>query len=149
MRTIRVSHCSQSYSGIDEFANTLSAEHVFEGQIIGDFFSEWLDKGQVRKQNPVPPNPTPKVPCSWTREWIRAKKTNPAWTIKKHKSAPVRASFAEVLLSELGSEEHMDRLTIFLSRPNRKKGNVSYCYFHNYTTMSCDPFPQLLHLRCN
>ncbi|KAG5798604.1 hypothetical protein H9Q69_002344 [Fusarium xylarioides] len=98
-------------------------EHVFEGQVIGDFFNWWLDKGYVRNQEPMPTNPQPKVPCSWTREWVRNKKTNPNWKIKLAQKPKIRlASFAEVLLSELGSASHLDRLTLFLARPNRKKG---------------------------
>ncbi|RBA18191.1 chitinase [Fusarium proliferatum] len=98
-------------------------EHVFEGQVIGDFFNWWLDKGYVRNQEPMPTNPQPKVPCSWTREWVRNKKTNPNWKIKIAQKPKIRlASFAEVLLSELGSASHLDRLTLFLARPNRKKG---------------------------
>ncbi|KAF5626368.1 glycosyl hydrolase family 18 [Fusarium tjaetaba] len=100
-------------------------EHVFEGQVIGDFFNYWLDKGRVRNQEPMPTNPQPKVPCSWTREWVRNKKTNPNWKIKVAQRPKIRlASFAEVLLSELGSASHLDRLTVFLARPNRKKGNM-------------------------
>lgn len=35
------------------------------------------------------------------------------------------ASFMQLLLAELGSISHMDRLTIYQARPNRKKGSVS------------------------
>ncbi len=34
------------------------------------------------------------------------------------------ASFVQVLLSELGNQAHLDRLTIYQARPNRKKGSV-------------------------
>ncbi|KAJ9415052.1 hypothetical protein QL093DRAFT_2452770 [Fusarium oxysporum] len=43
----------------------------------------------------MPANPTPKVPCSWTRQWIKSAKTNPMWIIKIYPS-----------VAELGSEEH-------------------------------------------
>ncbi|KAF4331819.1 glycoside hydrolase family 18 [Fusarium beomiforme] len=36
-------------------------EHVYEGQLIGSFFSDWLDKGHIENQRPMPQNPTPKV----------------------------------------------------------------------------------------
>ncbi|EWY82850.1 hypothetical protein FOYG_14938 [Fusarium oxysporum NRRL 32931] len=100
-------------------------EHVFEGQVIGDFFSEWLDKGHIRNQEPMPKNPKPKVPCAWTREWIRTEHPQGDWKILgRGASKQISASFAQLLLSELGSHRHLDRLTLFAARPNRKKGGL-------------------------
>ncbi|EXK35888.1 hypothetical protein FOMG_09085 [Fusarium oxysporum f. sp. melonis 26406] len=72
----------------------------------------------------MPANPTPKVPCSWTRQWIKSAKTNPMWIIKIYPSGTRWASFGEVIVAELGSEEHPDRLTIFQFRPSLKKGSM-------------------------
>lgn len=47
------------------------------------------------------------------------------------------ASFLQILLAELGSLRHLDRLTIYQARPNLKKGSVS---IYNFPTM------QTLHL---
>ncbi|KAL9560669.1 hypothetical protein ACKAV7_015160 [Fusarium commune] len=106
-----------------QFRAGYQTEHVFEGQIIGRFFSEWLDKGFFNKQEPMPANPTPKAPCSWTDQWIKTPQKNPKWKLKIKGVDNTPVSFAQMLLSELGSEAHLDRLTLLQSRLNRKKGN--------------------------
>ncbi|ATY61069.1 glycoside hydrolase family 18 [Cordyceps militaris] len=120
-----------------------ATEHVYEGQLIGDFFTQWLDNGQVRNQNPAPKNPKQKVPCSWTRQWVKKDDPSYPWNIltagaKGRKTV----SFAHSLLSELGSNTHLDRLTIMLSRPNEKKGRlftgIRTVDYSKYTQMSPD-----------
>ncbi|EGU74598.1 hypothetical protein FOXB_14896, partial [Fusarium oxysporum f. sp. conglutinans Fo5176] len=83
-----------------------------------------MDELRLKFDSPMPANPTPKVPSSWTRQWIKTAKTNPMWIIKIYPSGTRWASFGEVIVAELGSEEHPDRLTIFQSRPNLKKGSM-------------------------
>ncbi|CEJ93482.1 hypothetical protein VHEMI09064 [[Torrubiella] hemipterigena] len=96
-------------------------EHVFEGQLIGDFFDEWLDKGRIRNQLPVPAGVTgPKIPCLWTKQYIEAVPKASPWVINGRPS-----NFMYMLLDELGNIKHQDRLTIMQSRPNGKKGRVS------------------------
>ncbi|TGO46100.1 hypothetical protein BCON_0345g00010 [Botryotinia convoluta] len=70
-------------------------EHVFEGQLIGDFFKVWLDGDGVTNQPAtvnIHPNPQNQVPCGWT---------------------------------ELGRTAHLDRLTILMARPNLMKGTLA------------------------
>ncbi|SCO15302.1 related to chitinase [Fusarium fujikuroi] len=107
-----------------QFRAGYQTEHVFEGQIIGRFFSEWLDKGFFKKQQPMPANPTPKAPCSWTNQWIKTPQNNPKWKLKMGRAGNQQVPFAQMLLSELGSENHLDRLSLLQSRLNRKKGNL-------------------------
>ncbi|KAF5676733.1 glycoside hydrolase family 18 [Fusarium denticulatum] len=107
-----------------QFRAGYQTEHVFEGQIIGRFFSEWLDKGFFKKQQPMPANPTPKAPCSWTDQWVKTPQKNPKWKLKIKGVDNTPVSFAQMLLSELGSEDHLDRLSLLQSRLNRKKGNL-------------------------
>lgn len=94
-------------------------EHVFEGQLIGDFFNWWLDQGQVNNQLPTPINPQSKVPCIFTQTYITAQNNAFPWRLNGQSVA-----FIQLLLSELGSIAHRDRLTIMLARPNRKKGSM-------------------------
>jgi hypothetical protein len=94
-------------------------EHVFEGQLIGDFFTLWLAQGAVAGGSPG----TSKLSCAFTREWITKVKRDSEghfpWL-----QGDSGTSFFQYLLQELGSENHMDRLTIYLARPNRKKGAI-------------------------
>ncbi|KAF4997450.1 hypothetical protein FGRMN_3814 [Fusarium graminum] len=106
-----------------QFRAGYQTEHVFEGQIIGRFFTEWLDQGFFNKQEPMPANPTPKAPCSWTDRWIKTPLGNPKWKLKIKGVDNTPVAFAQMLLAELGSEAHLDRLTLLQSRLNRKKGN--------------------------
>jgi chitinase len=57
------------------------------------------------------------------------------WIFKIYSSGTRWASFGEVRVAELGGEEHPDRLTIFQSRPNLKKGSVSGCYCSFFTRL--------------
>ncbi|KAL2836873.1 hypothetical protein BJY01DRAFT_258587 [Aspergillus pseudoustus] len=38
-------------------------EHVFEGQLIGDFFTRWLDQGLIKNQRPSPLLTFPRFSC--------------------------------------------------------------------------------------
>ncbi|KAH7120620.1 hypothetical protein EDB81DRAFT_666993 [Dactylonectria macrodidyma] len=95
-------------------------EHVFEGQLIGDFFSEWLDKGEIVKQNPKPENPKPKISCSITEEWILSIQQ----PVHRWKLNGNNKPFIQLLMAELGNINHLDRLTIFKARPNAVKGRM-------------------------
>lgn len=100
---------------------TVPAEHVFEGQVIGDFFTWWLDQGKVNNQRPIPVGATQKVDCTWTTNWILEDKNS----LFPWKLDGERVIFLQILLSELGNIANQDRLTIYLARPNRMKGAVS------------------------
>ncbi|PNY26741.1 Uncharacterized protein TCAP_03313 [Tolypocladium capitatum] len=101
------------------FRAKYQTEHVFEGQLISDFFNLWLDKGHVKNQNPVPANPAPKMACTAIDRYIRTPKTSYPWFLGEES-----ASFLQLMQAELGCEAHLDRLTIFLARPNRMKGSM-------------------------
>jgi chitinase len=99
------------------------AEHVFEGQLIGDFFFWWLDQGRIRSQLPPPPagRASTRFSCRDTNDWFLT--ANPAWPWR-HRGRPAR--FINLLVAELGSITNLERLTIMLGRPNGKKGTVSF-----------------------
>jgi chitinase len=101
-------------------AKKKTAEHVFEGQLIGDFFTEWLDKGRIVNQDPAPTNPQPKMDCDDTEELILT--VNRAlfpWT-----AGTRSVRFLDLMLAQLGNYAHLDRLTIMKARPNRMKGSM-------------------------
>ncbi|KAJ5175398.1 uncharacterized protein N7482_001275 [Penicillium canariense] len=91
-----------------------TAEHVFEGQLMGDFFTWWLNKGTIRDQIPPAINPTQVMGCSQAKDYVTADDI--------HWSGANSDSFFDHMLFELGSIGHLDRLTIFLGRPNGMKG---------------------------
>lgn len=98
-----------------------TAEHVFEAQLIGDFFTMWLDQGHIRNQEPSARNPQPKIPCDWTHEYILTASPDFGWTLPE--GGPTVA-FIYLLLGELGNISHLKRLTILKARPNRMKGTM-------------------------
>lgn len=104
----------------------ISAEHVFEGQLIGDFFDLWLNEGKIKNQRPAPASASSKFSCADSREYfLRARPAYP-WLLGRTPGAGGSpTSFMNLLLSELGSINRLDRLTIMLARPNGKKGSVS------------------------
>ncbi|KAL7895963.1 glycoside hydrolase family 18 protein [Trichoderma sp. TUCIM 5745] len=108
------------YTPAGKYRAKYQTEHVFEGQLISIFFNQWLDKGFFKNQNPMPSNPRPKVPCSFTRNYILKTVSPNSWVLLNKKQP-----FIQVLLAELGNKRTLDRLTIFKARPNLKKGNVS------------------------
>lgn len=94
-------------------------EHVFEGQLISDFFDEWLTKGKIKNQLPRPLLAIPRTTCSWIRDYVE-KPTSHPFTVNNKRGAKL----VDAMAWELGNIRHMDRLTIMLSRPNGKKGRV-------------------------
>ncbi|ROT38193.1 hypothetical protein SODALDRAFT_312748 [Sodiomyces alkalinus F11] len=96
-------------------------EHVFEGQLIGDFFTQWLDKGRIIGQDPIPQNPTPRVPCAFTDFWILTWDQSAPWIDPVHGDV---VTFGELMAMQLGSIKNLDRLTIFKARPNQMKGKM-------------------------
>nr|WOD46715.1 hypothetical protein [Trichoderma atroviride] len=107
------------YTPAGKYRAKYQTEHVFEGQLISIFFTQWLDKGFFKRQNPMPSNPRPKVPCSFTETYIKKTVSPNSWMLKNKKQP-----FIQVLLAELGNKEKLDRLAIFKARPNLKKGNL-------------------------
>lgn len=89
---------------------------MFEGQLIADFFDKWLDKGAIHNQMPAPSSPTSKFSCALYEEHVM---TGQHWG-----EATGGVEFIRYLMSELGSETKLDRLTIYQARPNRIKGSV-------------------------
>jgi hypothetical protein len=59
------------------------------------------------------------MPCAVTKEYISGWRGNYPWQLDGQ-----NRQFIYLLLAELGSVAHMDRLTVYLSRPNLKKGAV-------------------------
>lgn len=96
-----------------------SAEHVFEGQLIADFFDRWLQNGQILNQSPAPSSPTTIASCVWTAQYITTTYGG-LWTSWSGENIP----FIKLLLQELGNFANLDRLTIMLKRPNQMKGRV-------------------------
>lgn len=92
---------------------------MFEGQTISDFFKWWLVEGAVRNQNPAPSTFRPKATCAAIKYYLTRLEPNTFFLDGKE------TRFIYILLAELGSIAHLDRLTVYLARPNQKKGNVS------------------------
>jgi chitinase len=101
-----------------------TAEHVYEGQLLGEFFTTWLVEGKVPRQDPDPGTTSGKVDCEWLKDWI----LKPDGTAYPWEDPLVRGeavSLAQLLHTELGNIVHKDRLTIMIGRLNNKKQNVS------------------------
>jgi hypothetical protein len=79
----------------------------------------WLDKGHINNQEPEPSNPTPKADCSFTKRYFLSWESGFPWQVDG-----VDRAFIHLMLAELGSETHKDRLTILKARPNRMKGSM-------------------------
>lgn len=86
---------------------SFSAEHIFEGQLIGDFLTHWLTQGKVKNQSPPLTNAKQIHDCIWTEEYILN------YYVWEDKYVSNDVNFFTYLLAELGSET------------NRIKGNVS------------------------
>ncbi|KAG7415033.1 Killer toxin subunits alpha/beta [Fusarium oxysporum f. sp. rapae] len=102
-------------------------EHVFEGQLIGMFFEQWLGKGNITNQYPKPDDPMPKVYSSFFDDWIGKGDNSFPWKLPYKKRGSKKGepfNFVEVLLSELGNIQHLDRLAILKTRPNGMKGSM-------------------------
>ena len=100
----------------------MTAEHIFEGQIIGDFFDFWLNKGHIKRQHPMPDNPQPKVHTSFVDDWIV--KPSASWPLRSQGKLLQKKAFIHTLLAEIGNNIHLDRLSIFRRRPNAMKGRL-------------------------
>ncbi|KAF5980123.1 glycoside hydrolase family 18 protein [Fusarium bulbicola] len=104
-------------------------EHVFEGQTISRFFAIWLSSHNY--------------PHSWSEKWALTEYNE--WKDSKKANA-----FVHLVVDELGSSIHYDRLAIFLSNSNRLKGSL----FKGISTTTNAGFAkleagaeQLLHVR--
>ncbi|KAM0553403.1 hypothetical protein ACHAPJ_007417 [Fusarium lateritium] len=113
--TAWVSHGGQ----LQEVRAAYQTEHVFEGQIIGDFFNLWLNFGHVNNQMPPARNPQAKVHATFVRDWITTNSDDWEMEVGGRRE---RKAFIHHLLAELGNYEHLDRLTILKTRPNGMKG---------------------------
>lgn len=74
---------------------------------------------------PAIQGPVQGLPCDHTETYMAKPYPGAPWQINDNSGKKVDASFTQLLHSELGNESHLDRLTIFLARPNRMKGAVS------------------------
>lgn len=92
---------------------------MFEGQLIGDFFTWWLDKGEINNQLPPPTTKTQRMSCDDTLEFVYS--ADIRWKLPGDLNS---TSFFKLLLHELGSIGHLDRLTVMQARPNGMKGSV-------------------------
>lgn len=80
-------------------------EHVFEGQTISRFFTDWLDTNGFKHDE-----------CEkWVFEAFQE------WEDPKTKK---KGTFIKRVIDELGSRDHMDRLAIFLTNCNGMKGRL-------------------------
>ncbi|KAF2223854.1 hypothetical protein BDZ85DRAFT_296016 [Elsinoe ampelina] len=95
-------------------------EHVFEGQTLARFFNSWLlgkSVGDPRRRDE-----------SWIEQNIFTQ------TINTWGNQPL----VNALADELGSVDHLDRLTVFMSKPNLMKGifgggvSISPAKFRSY-----------------
>ncbi|RSM03030.1 hypothetical protein CEP52_007639 [Fusarium oligoseptatum] len=97
-------------------------EHVYEGQLLGQFFSTWLVEGKVTRQLPDPGTTSGKVTCEWVKTWITEPDEDSYPWLDPNNDKKAFSVF-QLLQSELGNIAHMDRLTIMLGRLNNKKQN--------------------------
>ncbi|XEV07561.1 hypothetical protein FSHL1_012848 [Fusarium sambucinum] len=74
-------------------------EHVFEGQTISRFFATWLPNNGYSR--------------SWSEKW--------AFTMDREWQ---NLAFVHLVIDELGSSIHYDRLAIFLTNSNGMKGSL-------------------------
>lgn len=99
------------------------AEHVFEGQLVGDFFTHWLAEGEIVNQNPAPTSRARTLKCDDSLKYVFNDKR---WPSTDYRGKPVTLTFFHIMLRGLGSNEHLDRLTIFKARPSGMKGAVRF-----------------------
>ncbi|EXK80363.1 hypothetical protein FOQG_15145 [Fusarium oxysporum f. sp. raphani 54005] len=91
------------------------------------FFEQWLGKGNITNQYPKPDDPMPKVYSSFFDDWIGKGDNSFPWKLPYKKRGSKKGepfNFVEVLLSELGNIQHLDRLAILKTRPNGMKGSM-------------------------
>jgi len=102
------------------YHQTYETEHVFEGQTISRFFSNWLPFSAA----------TPRQ-CFWIQSYFGF--ASPQWGQNANGDYN---SFGGLLVDEPGSVDHQDRLAIFLDRPNGHKGRL----FRGITPISAGRF---------
>ncbi|KAF5974968.1 glycoside hydrolase family 18 [Fusarium coicis] len=95
-------------------------EHILEGQTISRFLATWL--------------PSHKYSNRWTEKWVFTEYSQ--WEDKQTKK---QNAFIHLVVDELGSSIHYDRLAIFLSNSNRMKGAL----FKGISTTTSASFAQL------
>lgn len=94
--------------------------------MIGDFFNWWLLQGKVPNQIQIPGTTQPAISNTpirsnaWITSWITA--SNAQWVGPDGR----QTSFIKLLLNEMASEAHLDRMAIYQARPNMKKGAVRF-----------------------
>ncbi|KAJ6032766.1 hypothetical protein N7540_003498 [Penicillium herquei] len=95
-------------------------EHVFEGQLIGDFFSSWLKAGKTSKHVSSRSSTAGKsVSCDYIPSLFTLASQNFSWMANG-----VSVNFVQRLLYELGNQVNLNRLTIFMGRANLRKGII-------------------------
>lgn len=92
------------------FHQTYNTEHVLEAQTIARFFTNWLPLRATRANQRN---------CFWVGTYVVL--ANHYWGTD---GSGDFYSFARVLMNELGSINHLDRLTVFLARSNGHKGRL-------------------------
>jgi chitinase len=92
------------------------AEHVFEGQIIGQFFSNWLAEGRLHEHEQLPARQI-KMSCQAIDQFFLQASSQFPWMLNNQGT-----SFIYLMLAELGSVAHPDRLAVMKKRPNGMKG---------------------------
>lgn len=101
------------------YHQTYQTEHVFEAQTIGRFFTLWLLNSAQRRRSVI-----------WVESYILTGRAN--WG----NSHGLDNSFAHLVIDELGSKLHEDRMTVLLSRPNGHEGRL----FDGSTAVSLPKF---------
>lgn len=91
--------------------------------MIGDFFTHWLAEGKIENQLPKPSKPKAKWSCTDAEKYVFGD-PDKHWRFQNGRSNQA-TTFFMILLRELGSAGHLDRLTIFKARANGMKGGVS------------------------
>jgi hypothetical protein len=95
---------------------------VFEGQLIGDFFSWFLNAGKTSKYASSKSSTAGKnISCDNTENLFTTASAAFPWQVKSN-----AVNFVQRLLYEPGNQDHLDRLTIFMGRANLRKGIVSF-----------------------
>ncbi|UKZ58865.1 uncharacterized protein TrAtP1_000187 [Trichoderma atroviride] len=115
-----VTYIPNSLGGYNRQRSLYQTEHPFEAQLISNFFTNWLDKGRLNDLDQFVYS-TPKMPCAVTKAWVN--KVVPDFQILRN-GVLGSAAFPQLLLTELGSQQHQDRLTIMLARLNGRKGRM-------------------------
>ncbi|KAJ5629565.1 hypothetical protein N7528_003222 [Penicillium herquei] len=116
-------------------------EHVFEGQLIGDFFNSWLATGKTSQYASSKSSMAGKnISCNYIPSLFTLADAAFPWMANGGS-----VSFVQRLLYELGNQVNLDRLTIFMGRANLRKGIIFAGKSTSMTTFrSMDADAQLL-----